>query len=332
MERKQFSAATDSSCEFQAVIATLNAIDSDGDVVLPGAFGNRDGIPVIWAHDSSRIPLGSVSIREVGDEVVATGELIDGEACGWLRHAQANGVRQQWSWGFIPTSSRPGKFDGQNVRFIENLDLLEVSGVLRGASVGTRMLGVKGEKSCTCGGSCETSDRSEVSPGSKSWPSSCGYCGRCKRCREGAGIVRKELERFPDNTDRYMRSERLPWQSWVKSIAVETARGADFPIPRVRFFAETDPETWQDLGDFDDEEIELRGLFDPATNTVWLRDNLSRDQMLRTLGHELAHAHQHANRKKSSERAADKVAAKIHALYKRDVQRHETRAMRELTA
>ncbi|MGH9380861.1 MAG: HK97 family phage prohead protease [Thermoanaerobaculia bacterium] len=132
-------------CEFEAVIATIGVVDSDGDVIEPGAFAGAGAVPVLWGHDSGVIPIGKVRIEERGDLVVAVGSLIDDEACSWLRHDLATPpAAQQWSWGFFPAKFSLGDLDGQQVRFLEEVDLIEVSGVVRGASVGTRTLSAKG--------------------------------------------------------------------------------------------------------------------------------------------------------------------------------------------
>lgn len=341
METKQITAALGGdTCEFRAVVASLGKIDHDDDIFAHGSFGEQV-VPVLQGHDGTSRPLGKVNVREVGDEVVAEGTLVDAASCQWIRFdASTPPSRQEFSVGFIPLESRFDTVDGTKVRVIESVDLLEISLVLRGAQPDTRLLDVKAEKSCGCGcgGECKKevdhpfvpkpSESAYLKSALRRWPGNCGYCGACPECK--AVITADDPRRFPQNTDRYFETERLHWQSWTHAVAVEVARSADMPIPKVKFFAES--EHWSNPGEFDNEDLELRGLFDPATNTVWLNDTLSRDQMLTTLGHELAHAHQRANKRKSSERAADKVAAKVHALYKRDVQRHETRAMRELTA
>lgn len=268
MERKSFTEVKQGdSCQFEAVIATLGVIDSDGDVIEPGAFGNRDGVPVIWAHDSSKIPLGSVSIREVGDEVVATGELIDGRACGWLRHAQANGVRQEWSWGFIPMSSRPGKLDGQNVRFIEDLDLLEVSGVLRGASVGTGLLDVKEEKSCSCGcaGTCETS--------------------RPRSLTKNEAII-EELDLRKRGK---FRAKFDPPPAWLQRITVQVAREFDCEgRPSVTMFRRA-KLTEGRAAPFDLDCIGLTNPSDQPFPAVYVKAGMSDFDTLTTALHEVCH-------------------------------------------
>ncbi len=143
----------DEAGAFEAAIATFDAIDSDRDIMKPGAFGDAV-VSVLPAHDSSSVPLGKVKIIERGNLAVAVGgfNLEIGAARDWsaaLKFDLANGPRvQQWSWGFIiPAggSTIETHADGEPVRIISKADVFEVSPVLRGASVGTGTLSAKSE-------------------------------------------------------------------------------------------------------------------------------------------------------------------------------------------
>ena len=54
-----------------AVIATLDVIDKDGAVTLPGAFGTQP-VVVVPTHDWTSVPRGKGSIREGGKEAIST--------------------------------------------------------------------------------------------------------------------------------------------------------------------------------------------------------------------------------------------------------------------
>lgn len=136
---------------FEAVIATFGALDKDGDIVEPGAFGDAV-VSVLPSHDSGSVPLGKTAIRESGLLAIAAGSfnLEVSAAKEWhsalkfdLDHPPAV---QEWSWGFRPAEFRFEERDGEQVRVLSKVDLLEVSPVLRGASVGTRTISAKGEK------------------------------------------------------------------------------------------------------------------------------------------------------------------------------------------
>lgn len=136
---------------FEAAIATFDIIDSDRDIVKPGAFGDAV-VSVLPAHDSGSVPLGKVQIKERGNLAVAVGGFnLEIEAArNWssaLKFDIANPPKvQQWSWGFIiPAggSTIETHADGETVRVISKVDVFEVSPVLRGASVGTGTLSAK---------------------------------------------------------------------------------------------------------------------------------------------------------------------------------------------
>lgn len=133
---------------FEAVIATTGVVDSDGDVIAGGAMeGNT--VPILPAHDSSSVPLGKARVEEREDQVVAVGKFnMDIQAAReWFSAIKADledpPAKFEYSWGFIPTKFRFEERDDMQVRVIEELDLLEVSPVLRGASVGTGTLSAK---------------------------------------------------------------------------------------------------------------------------------------------------------------------------------------------
>lgn len=133
---------------FEAVIATTGVVDSDGDVIAEGAMAGNT-VPILPAHDSSSVPLGKARVEERDDQVVAIGKFnLDIQvARDWFSAIKADlqdpPPKFEYSWGFIPTKFRFEERDDMQVRVIEELDLLEVSPVLRGASVGTRTLSAK---------------------------------------------------------------------------------------------------------------------------------------------------------------------------------------------
>lgn len=136
--------------EVTAVFATLDVIDSDGDVTPPGAF--EDGAKVrisAYGHTSwdGRLPVGKGTIREVGKEAILDGRffLDTKEGVDTFRVIKELGVDglQEWSYGYDPIEYSFGEFEGQQVRFLNKLKVHEVSPVLLGAGVGTRLLTAK---------------------------------------------------------------------------------------------------------------------------------------------------------------------------------------------
>jgi len=143
--------ALDDAGSGTAVIATLGVIDLDGDVTLPGAFGSGQVAKFLPAHDWSHVPLGKATIREVGDDVLADFQLnLDIPAAkDWhsaLKFADDAGVRQEFSYGFKIKDSGFGEHEGQQVRFLKSLEVLEISPVVQGAGIGTELRDVKDHK------------------------------------------------------------------------------------------------------------------------------------------------------------------------------------------
>ena len=132
-----------------AVIATLNVVDKDGDVTLPGAFGTQHA-KIVPAHDWQHVPIGKASIREEGNKVLADFKLnLNIEAArDWhesLKHDIADGnPLQEWSYGFAIEDAGFGEHEGQEVRFIKAMKVHEISPVMVGAGVDTRTVSVKG--------------------------------------------------------------------------------------------------------------------------------------------------------------------------------------------
>lgn len=141
----------DDKGSFEAVIATLNVVDSDGDIIVPGAFQNAT-VSVLPAHDSRHIPLGKAVMEDRGNKAVAVGQfnLDVGAAKDWhsaLKFDLANGKSiQEWSFAFRIVESSMETRDGEDIRILEKLDVMEVSPVLRGAGVDTGTLSAKNKK------------------------------------------------------------------------------------------------------------------------------------------------------------------------------------------
>lgn len=136
---------------FRAVFSTLNVIDKDGDVTLPGAF--EAGAPVnisAWGHNWGDLPSGDGNIAEDGTDVIVEGAFYVGTPQGdatyqTLKQRLDRGVvNQEWSYGFEVLKSDFGQFNGQDVRFLRGLKVFEVSPVMVGAGENTRTLDVKG--------------------------------------------------------------------------------------------------------------------------------------------------------------------------------------------
>lgn len=143
-----------------AVIATLNVVDKDGDVTLPGFFGEQE-VVMLPCHDWGHIPLGKGRVYESGDKAVAEMKMnLDLESAREWHSALAFDLKngrplQQYSYGFniLSGGSSDGEKDGRKVRFLQpapggapGCKVHEISPVLVGAGEGTGTLAVKGDK------------------------------------------------------------------------------------------------------------------------------------------------------------------------------------------
>lgn len=136
--------------EIVAVFATLNVVDSDGDVTVAGAF--EDGAKVrisAYGHSSwdDKLPVGKGVIREKKNEAILEGHFFMDTAMGrdtftTVKALGEDGL-QEFSYGYDPVEFSFGEFSDQQVRFLKKLKVHEVSPVLLGAGVGTRLLSAK---------------------------------------------------------------------------------------------------------------------------------------------------------------------------------------------
>ena len=151
IERKTFRGEIkqlDGEGGFEAVIATLNVVDNDGDIILPGAFQGAT-ISVLPAHDSRSVPLGKAKMEDRDDKAIAVGQYnLDIPAAKDWHNALKFDLKnppavQEWSFAFRIIESSMETRDGEDIRILEKLDIMEVSPVLKGAGVGTGTIAAK---------------------------------------------------------------------------------------------------------------------------------------------------------------------------------------------
>lgn len=140
--------------EVEAVFATLNVIDKDGDVILPGAITDGAAVTVsAYGHKSwsGDLPTGAGTIHEVDDELVARVKFFLDTDQGRNTFGAVKGLAEhglgEWSWSLQDVTSERGTWKGQRANLISKVGhTAEVSPVLLGAGVNTRTLSVKGAK------------------------------------------------------------------------------------------------------------------------------------------------------------------------------------------
>lgn len=146
----------EASGQVQAVFSTLNVIDKDGDVTLPGAFGNQNVRISAYNHASwqGELPVGKGTIHESGDEAILNGIFFMGiqkAADTFHTIRQMDDPGMEWSYGYDILNRSQGKWpenepNGKDVQFLHSLKVHEVSPVILGAGENTRTLSAKGLK------------------------------------------------------------------------------------------------------------------------------------------------------------------------------------------
>lgn len=126
-----------------AVFATLGVIDSDGDVIAPGAIPAGLAVPIsAYGHSSwtGALPVGRGVIAEEGNRAFFRGRFFLDTVAGRETFTTLVGLAelQEWSFGYVPLAWHPERVAGELVRVLDRLDIFEVSPVLVGAGVGTR--------------------------------------------------------------------------------------------------------------------------------------------------------------------------------------------------
>lgn len=144
----QFKADADETGRFTAEFATLDVIDNDRDVTRPGAFteGQQTMIEA-WNHGYFAPPVGKGVIHERDGKAVIDGHFFM-DTNGGQEHYKVvknMGDLQEWSYTFEIEKSSSGEFEGQDVQFLEKLDVWGVAPVQRGAGIGTRTTSIKSD-------------------------------------------------------------------------------------------------------------------------------------------------------------------------------------------
>ncbi len=149
-ERKSFEIKLDAEGVGSAKIATLSAVDHDGDTYAKGAFGKQK-IMILPGHVwSPNPPLGKGETFEEGDHAFARFKLNLETVAGkeWhsaLKFDMADGnPLTEWSYGFKVLESVDEVREGKSIRVLQHLEVFEVSPVIKGAGVDTGTVSVKG--------------------------------------------------------------------------------------------------------------------------------------------------------------------------------------------
>ena len=129
--------------------ATLNVVDKDGDVTLPGAIGKQDVRIQPYGHDTYSASIGKGSVSEIGGKAVLEGMLNlampEGKsAYESLKFDIEHGPSlQEWSYTFKLLEWDYRELDGEPSRHLKSLKIYSVDPVFIGAGDNTRTLSVK---------------------------------------------------------------------------------------------------------------------------------------------------------------------------------------------
>lgn len=152
MEAKQLKAVEVSpDGEVEAVFSTFDVVDLDDDIVLPGAIRHGQRVAIsTWNHGSwnpGQPPIGIGTIHTTPTEAILRGRFLLNTAGGRDTFeavaAMAKAGLGEWSYSLNDVVSTQRTYDGKRVRVISSVHVLEVSPVMRGASVNTRTLSAK---------------------------------------------------------------------------------------------------------------------------------------------------------------------------------------------
>lgn len=133
---------------FRCTFATLNVIDKDGDVTMPGAFQKAPVRVSQFGHNWGGYIIGDGTVDADDTKAWADAEFYLDTSAGLdtyrsVKRASAAQL-QEWSYGFDVVKFSYGKFQDRDVRFLEGLVVHEVSPVMLGAGEGTRTDVIKG--------------------------------------------------------------------------------------------------------------------------------------------------------------------------------------------
>jgi hypothetical protein len=139
----------------EAVVATLNVVDHDRDVILPGAIKNGSKVKLSdYAHSvitAGAPPAGIATVHVIGEQAILKGQFFMNTQRGReaFETVKALGAAGEWSIGYLPSKTAPMTKAWQEKgaeRLLSQIALVESSPVFIGASPDTATLGVKAAK------------------------------------------------------------------------------------------------------------------------------------------------------------------------------------------
>lgn len=145
ISRKTFTTEVklDEQGQFEAVFATLETVDHDGDVIMKGSIEEGSKVRISAYNHSSwggALPVGKGTVHEEENELKVRGQFfIDTESGNETYKVLKNlDDLTEWSFGFDRVEEETGEWEGKQVNLLKKMKVYEVSPVLLGAGIGTR--------------------------------------------------------------------------------------------------------------------------------------------------------------------------------------------------
>ncbi|MGH3775772.1 MAG: hypothetical protein ACRDRR_08545, partial [Pseudonocardiaceae bacterium] len=260
------------------------------------AHGLNGYVALLPSHDYSHVPLGKGQLFERGDEAIvkARFNLAIPSAVDWFEALKFDMAHppslQEFSYGYtvLDGGSRMGTHAGQRVRFLQPLKggspgaaVHEVSMVLLGAGVGTRLVSVK-----------RSAPHTELSGADAEQLQRIRLRGIRDRSAEGmqADALRQELSAIAAKHSHHYSEDKesaVPEASWHAARAATDTYSVQLGIkrPRIRWFsAEDDPE-YVEFSNL----RPLLGKADLYRDQIWLRRDLDPADAWSIAAHECRH-------------------------------------------
>lgn len=152
MEKKTFTlkdAKLSNEGSFTAIFSRFNVIDKQGDMTLPGAFGEQRVVISAYGHGSwqGALPVGKGRIYENAEGGIVEGQFFLDTAAGadTYKTVKNLGDLQEFSYALPEIDYEMRTIEGVNIRVLKRIKVNEVSPVLLGAGVGTGLLDIKSD-------------------------------------------------------------------------------------------------------------------------------------------------------------------------------------------
>ena len=318
----------ESTGEFEAILATLNVVDRDGDVILPSAVESGSVVAIsAYGHaivgtmfgGGGQLPAGKGRVFVEGDKLIVRGRLFLETELGRnvLAVLKEMGSSQQWSFGFETLDSEPPSDEWKKrgaLRILTRIDVFEASPVIRGASIGSRTVSAKcdgcgarhGAGACSC--STDTAAivakvKADMKARDKLLAPLPLSDAEVKKLNEGIAAVMLKYGMRP--TEARIDVERH--HTALAVVAWGAAKCGIIP-PAVKWFASDTPLA-----------TSADGLYFFGDHTIWLRTDLHGWKLAEVALHELAHSARHARALPNTEECVEADTQDLLATYVHEV-------------